>query len=301
MMYMGGEEAFAAYESVRHRLPEMVEGPTPEQHRNLDAIADRFDVFLLDAFGVLNVGEAAIPEAPERIAGLQRAGKRVMVVSNAASYPHERLMTKYEGLGFHFDAADVISSRQIVLNAVAEAPPLQWGVIGDPAQGDEDLADLDHQWLADDAEAYDQAERFLMLGSSGWTEARQKLLESALQTRPRPIFIGNPDIVAPREEGFSLETGYFAHHLADHTGTAPEFYGKPFGGIFDEAFRRLGSDYDPARIVMVGDTLHTDILGGVAAGVKTALIKNYGFFSGSDAEAAIAQSGIVPDFVLEVT
>jgi glycerol 3-phosphatase-2 len=49
----------------------------------------------------------------------------------------------------------------------------------------------------------------------------------------------------------------------------------------------------------VGDSLHTDILGGQAAGVKTALIAGYGFFAGNDVEAPIALSGIKPDYILQ--
>jgi hypothetical protein len=45
---------------------------------------------------------------------------------------------------------------------------------------------------------------------------------------------------------------------------------------------------------MVGDTLHTDILGGNAAGFRTALIAGYGFFDRRRSHhAAIAESGIL--------
>jgi len=82
------EEAFAAYEAVRHRLPAGTRSAACQSLPDLDALADDVDVFLLDAFGVLNIGETAIPGVPERVVGLQKAGKRVIVVSNAAGYPH---------------------------------------------------------------------------------------------------------------------------------------------------------------------------------------------------------------------
>ncbi len=76
------------------------------------------------------------------------------------------------------------------------------------------------------------------------------------------------------------------------------FFGKPFGNIFDLAFAQLGR-FDPARTIMVGDSLHTDILGGQAAGLKTALIADYGFFAGQDVDGPITASGIQPDYILE--
>lgn len=292
------EEAFAAYEAVRHRLPAVGRNAPCELRANLDAIADEVDVFLLDAFGVLNIGETAIPGVPERVAGLQKRGKRVMVVSNAAGNPHSDLMLKYKRLGYNFAPEDIITSRKTTLHALVIAPVYHWGLMANEALGREDIGHLNATYLADDPAVYDRVEAFVMLGSAVWTEARQALLEAALIRNPRPVFVGNPDIVAPREDGFSTEPGSYAHRLADRTGVKPRFFGKPFRNIFDLAFAQLGA-FNPARTVMVGDSLHTDILGGQAAGVKTALISNYGFFGGADVHGPIAASGIMPDYILQ--
>lgn len=295
---MNVAEAFAAYEAVRHRLPEMPHANPGRTLANLDSIADEVDVFLLDAFGVLNIGETAIAGVPERVAGLQRAGKRVMVVSNAAGYPHASLMAKYKRLGYDFAPEDVITSRKTLLHGVRQQDPRRWGLMATESLGREDLDGLDITYLAEDLAAYDTAEGFLMLGSAAWTEERQTLLEETLTRNPRPVMVGNPDIVAPREQGFSTEPGHFAHRLADRTGVELTFFGKPFRNIFDLALAEVG-EVPAERIVMVGDSLHTDILGGRAAGLKSALIAGHGFFAGADAHAAIVQSGIMPDYILD--
>lgn len=291
------QEAFASYERVRHRLPVARVGGASVQLPNLDALADDMDVFLLDAFGVLNIGDSAIEGVPARVAGLQKAGKRVMVVSNAAGFPHALLMEKYKNLGYDFAPEDVVTSRKATLQALHAAPPLKWGLMATPSLGRGDIEPFDMMYLAEDAGAYDAAEAFVLLGSAVWTQERQALLEASLQRVPRPVYVGNPDIVAPREAGFSVEPGHFAHRLADRTGVELQFFGKPFGNIFDLAFALLGA-HDPARTVMVGDSLHTDILGGQAAGLKTALISGFGFFAGHDVESPIRASGITPDYIL---
>ncbi len=295
---ISAEEAFQAYEAVRHRLPDIT--PTKQrfaQVETLDALADNFDVFLLDAFGVLNIGEAAIPDAPERIAALQAAGKRVMVLSNAASLPHAALFEKYARLGYDFTPQDVVTSRATLLSGLDGQRGLHWGLMAPRSTGLRDLEKLTLTYLEEDAGAYDAVDGFLMIGSAGWTEERQVLMEAALQKRPRPVLVGNPDIVAPREQGFSVEPGHFAHRLADRTSVAPQFFGKPFANIFDLAFARLGP-VDKSQVLMVGDSLHTDILGARTAGVASALISGYGFFAGQDVAAAIARAGIVPDYVV---
>ncbi|TMV89300.1 HAD family hydrolase [Thioclava sp. BHET1] len=297
-MSLTTQGALAAYERARHRLPAPGTPRSSQTARDLSELADLFDVFLLDAFGVLNIGETAIAGTPERVAALQAAGKRVLVVSNAAGFPHDTLMRKYTRLGYDFAPEDVITSRATLICALRKAPARAWGLMASRAAGLGELSQFDVTWLAEDRAAYDAAEGFLMIGAAEWTEERQGLLETSIRDNPRPIWVGNPDIVAPREVGFSKEPGHFAHRLADATGISPEFFGKPFANIYDLAFARLGP-VAPARVLMVGDSLHTDILGAQAAGIRSALIAGYGFFGGADAQAAIDSCGIVPDFILE--
>lgn len=298
MTGFSAQEAFKAYEAVRHRLPDIE--PNDVSYRRIETLSeimDEFDVFLLDAFGVLNIGETAIPETPERIKSLKAAGKRVLVVSNAAGFPHATLLEKYTRLGYDFAPQDVITSRATLLSGLNSQRGLHWGLMATPSAGLRDLEGLKLTYLEDDPQSYETVDGFLMIGSAAWNEARQAMLEAALLSRPRPVLVGNPDIVAPREYGFSKEPGLFAHRLADRTGVSPLFYGKPFGNIYDLAFQRLGP-VDKTRVLMVGDSLHTDILGARHAGVASALVSDFGFFAGHDVEEAIKQAAIVPDFVV---
>ena len=60
-----------------------------------------------------------------------------------------------------------------------------------------------------------------------------KRLINALRAHPRPVLIGNPDLVGPRENSFSRQPGYFAHDIWDRTGIVPQFFGKPYANAFD--------------------------------------------------------------------
>ncbi|WP_073146059.1 HAD-IIA family hydrolase [Litoreibacter ascidiaceicola] len=296
---MDTAKALAAYEAVRHRLPEFVPPKNkPEIVATLEDIADQYDAFLLDAFGVLNIGETAIPGVVERIQLLKSRGKQVIVVSNAAGFPHAALMEKYWRLGYDFSAEDVITSRATLLSAIGTAEGKHLGLMATPKAGLRDLESLNVSYLEEDPAVYEKVDGFLMIGSAVWTETRQSLLVQALRQRPRPVWVGNPDIVAPRETGFSTEPGYFAHRLADETDITPQFFGKPFGNIFELAFLRLSNNISRDRVVMVGDSLHTDILGAQTAGIASALIADYGFFADHDVQSAIGASGISPDHIV---
>jgi HAD superfamily hydrolase (TIGR01450 family) len=295
------EWTFARYEAIRERLPAAVFSACSRRAENLGALVDTFDVFILDAFGVLNVGETAIDGAPERVAALTDRGKAVYVLTNGATFDESVALEKYCRLGFAFNPQQLVSSRSLLDGALKQSPgSFRWGVAAAP-QSNLGALPGDLRLLADDRLAYKEADGFVLLSSLFWDMSRQELLVASLSDNPRPVLVGNPDLVAPREPGLSLEPGYYANDLADRTGIAPVFFGKPYGNAFDEIHRRLAADgrtVSPQRIAMVGDTLHTDILGGGAAGLKTVLVTDHGLFRGLDVDGFIRRSGIVPDFII---
>ena len=292
-------KAFNAYEAVRHRLPMPPRQGAAERAPGLLALADRFDAFVLDGFGVLNVGEAATPGAVEVVTELQGMGKTVIVLTNAAGYPKRLLMQRYSRLGFNFEPANAVSSREVMLQALAHHPRHKWGAMAATKFGLEELEDHDIVFLGDDPALYAAVDAFILFGSSEWTLERQHLIEQALRDRPRPILVGNPDIVAPVEGGMSWEPGHYAHNMADAGGVEPEFFGKPFKAAFDAVLDRIPDTIDRNRIAMVGDTLQTDILGGLAAGIGSVLVTDHGFFANADFETGIELSGISPDYIIQ--
>ncbi len=289
--------AFAAYLRVRKRLPATTRGGRALKAKFAD-IVEPFDLILFDAYGVLNVGENAIPGAAETVAALRTAGKSVAVVSNSAAYPKSHMMARYAKLGFDFLPSEVVTSREALMRRLEAEPRRRWGVMLNPEVELGEIASLDATILADAPADYDQVEGFLLIGATGWAEQRQNLLESTLLRDTRPVFVGNPDLVAPRETGLSLEPGWFAHRLVDATGVAPVFLGKPFPEVYDIIMERRAEPIAPERVLMVGDTLHTDVLGGCHAGFATALVTDYGSLAGLDVIDAIERSEIVPDFIV---
>jgi len=289
------------YEAVRDRLPSAAFPAAAAQAENLAALADRFDAFVLDGFGVLNVGDGAVRGAADRMRALRALGKRLIVLTNSATHPGRATVEKYARLGMDFALADIVSSRDAMAAALAaRTDRLRWGVACAPDSEIAALADGACPLLDDPAD-YARAEGFALLSANDWSPARQALLVAALRARPRPVLCGNPDLVAPRETGLTLEPGFYAHALQDETGVAPAFYGKPFADAFAMAAARLPADIAPHRVAMVGDTLHTDILGGAAQGWRTVLVRAHGLLKDLDHAALIARTGIVPDFIVETT
>lgn len=268
---------------------------TTEQVGGLLEIADRFDGFLFDSFGVLNVGETAIPGAADCLSALRRMGKRFRILTNAASYTGDAAFAKYARMGLDVARDEIVSSRDVTLAQLRKTEAARcWGAICAADDSFADAEGLDVVDLLGTGEDWDRAEGFLFLSSARWTASLQSQLVEALHRRPRPVVVGNPDLVAPREDGLSIEPGYWAHDLHDRTGILPRYFGKPYPEAFDTALSGMG----PGRYAMIGDTLHTDILGGQAAGLATILVTDHGLFAGRDTAPFVAKSGIVPDFAL---
>lgn len=269
-------------------MPEAQFPVTSVQVGSLASLADRFDVFLLDAFGVLNVGKTAIPSALERVATLQASGKKLLVLSNSATLPKAQTCAKLNRLGYNFSPQNMVTSREALATAL---PHKRWGAMAAVGANFDDLPAQIIR-LGNTQSEFDTVEGFLLLSTKNWTEEQQEMLQTSLTQNPRPVWVANPDIVAPREGGLSLQPAYYAHLLK-----APLFFGKPFGNIFEHAFQRLGA-LDKSRVLMLGDTLHTDILGAAAFGLKTALVTGHGVYKGCDYHRFIKTSGIRPNYIL---
>ena len=289
--------AVQQYDAVRSLLPAAAMPEKSVHSESLEVLIDHFDVFLLDAFGVLNVGDVAIAGAAQRVQMLKDRGKNVLVLTNGACFPVEETLKKFLGFGVPLELTDIVSSRATLAAAIPPLPDSRfWGVMCTHNSHVETLG-IPWQRLENDVSVYDAASGFLLLSTLEWTDYQQMLLEESIAKAPRPVLVGNPDIVAPRGRYLSLEPGYYAHKLRSELKIQTRFFGKPFANIYDLAFSRL-PNIDPSRVVMVGDTLHTDILGGAAYGIKTVLITDHGLYSGFDYKKFIEKTQIVPDFIM---
>lgn len=287
--------AWQAYRRAEPLLPPKPPPVTPRRVADVAAIAAAFDLVALDAWGVLNLGETAIATAPAAVAGLRAARKRLAVLSNSGSRDAEIGAARLRRFGFDFTAVEIITGLDLVpaaLAALALPPP-----IGFIAGATAALPAVTHGMLAlgDDAATYDRVSGIVFLSTGAWSETRQALLTASLARHPRPLVVANPDIASPEPAAMEAEPGWYAQLIAQATAAPVVPCGKPFPAIY-QRLRARHPDIAPERVLCVGDTLHTDILGGRAAGCRTLLIED-GFMRDRDTSALAQESGIWPDFI----
>ena len=287
------QSIFDRYQEVSARFPKVsVQTETVDITSLLD-IADDVDAFVFDAFGVLNVGENMIPGADRRLDQLRQRGCAIRILTNAASYDRSGAIAKFKRLGLTLADDEIITSRDAALRRLTDS---HWGAIAADSDALDDLPPTTLR-LGDDPKDYDVVDNFLFLSTANWTSSRQGLLTAAMQKRPRSLFIGNADLAAPRDDGFSVEPGHFGHLIADIMPEHVRFFGKPFPEVYDIVEATL-PNIPADRIAMCGDTLHTDILGASARGWRTVLVTQDGLFAGFDTCAFSAKSNLFANWRL---
>lgn len=297
------EQAFAAYLNMEERLPRfpaVSQATAAQSIERITDLSDDVDVFFFDGYGVLNVGGTAIPGAQESIKALQQAGKAVYVVTNAATQDMDALVQKYHNFGFDIERQNIINSREVMMQDFYREVPegTRVGVIVPELYRP---VSNKYQELYPEDDAFWDADVFLFLSGQCWDGERQEKWLEKLREHPRPIWVGNADLIAPLEQGVSHEPGSYTLTLDDSLYSLVRCYGKPFAPIFEQALQQAEQSFgytDRSRMVMVGDTLHTDILGGSSMGLKTVLATGFGFLRDLDVEQHIAASRITPSFVL---
>jgi len=274
---------------------------TTDEISGLVDIVDKFDVAVLDSFGVLNVGEGAIPGVAGTVEALRQSGKHIIVLTNGATLDQPGAVAKVQGFGFDIDSEDVISSRSALKFGLQFFDShMLWGIIA-PAHANCQTLDIEFEYLGDSPETYSKADGFILLSTHDSQPRHHRFLQDALAAKMRPVLVGNPDLVAPRGSYMSTEPGYFAWMLHEATGVEPQNFGKPHQQVFEQAKQRIRQvlgKIDPARVLMVGDSLHTDILGGAAAGFTTVLTTQDGFFAGAHPHEYFEACGIRPNYML---
>lgn len=86
------------------------------------------------------------------------------------------------------------------------------------------------------------------------------------------MVVCNPDVACPYGDRISAEPGFYAHMLAARGLADVTFLGKPFRGVYDLVGQRF-PNVARERMLMVGDSPHTDVLGARGAGMNVLLVE----------------------------
>ena len=240
-----------------------------------------------DMDGVLWHGPVPAPGLAHFFGFLKRRGIPIVLASNNSTATPAQYQQKLAGWDIQLELENILTCTLAVVDYLRREfrPGAGVYVVGEAC-----LREAIRSAGFDLLESAKQPAAAVVVGGDS-TLTYNKLKDASLLLQAGARFIGtNPDILCPTEEGLVPEAGTILAALQAASGLSPVIIGKPEHPLFDMAISRLGPS--PGQIVMLGDRLDTDILGGQQAGLKTILLT-----TGVDDRRSIAQKGIQPDAI----
>lgn len=237
-----------------------------------DLLRER-DVVLCDVWGVLHDGVDAYVSAGEALALFRAGGGTVILVSNAPN-PQDRVAAMLDARHVRRDAWDgIVSSGDLVLRHVAEMGYERVHAIG-PRARDLGLFSRLTAKLVPLADAEAVVCSGLADDVTETAETYRPVLTSA-RARGLPFVCANPDLVVDVGGRLYVCAGAVAA-LYQEMGGAVFWAGKPYAVAYDAALlmaeRLRGSPVARARVLAIGDSLRTDIVGAANAGIDALFI-----------------------------
>ncbi len=240
----------------------------------LREIAERYQGFIIDQWGVLHDGGEPYPGALDCLRSLRAMGVRIVLLSNSgkrAAFNQKRLAA----MGYDDSLYDaVVTSGEACWQAMRDKTEpgfvdlgrkcYLWGRGGDLSHVDgldmhvvDDAADADFLFLAG---VPDYAE----------IDAYLPVLEMSAK-RGLPLICANPDIVAIYPNGGrGMAPGGVAKRYEEIGGQAI-YVGKPHRPVYELCLKKLDGLATDV-ILGIGDSMQHDIAGGNGIGIDTTLL-----------------------------
>lgn len=218
--------------------------------------------YLIDMDGVLVRGRTVIPGAAEFIEHLTERQAGFLVLTNNPRYTPADLSHRLGALGLP------VAAERIFTSAMATASFLLTQKRGGTAfvLGESGLTSAIHSvgYVITDI-----APDYVVLGEGSF-DLEQLTKAIRLVSSGSHFLATNPDPSGPGEGGTVPACGAVAAFIEKASGVSPYFVGKPNPLMMRTALNYL--DVHSEDTIMVGDTMGTDIKGGVESGMETILV-----------------------------
>ena len=273
---------------------------------SFEKIAPNYRAIFFDAYGVLRNSSGIIEGVPGVIARLQKSGIDCYVITNDASKSPllMRAYYKHPDLGELFEIENIVSSGMLAGKFLAgKVRSGKVAYLGKPASAYYiEEAGLEAVPVAEVKDP-EEIRCMVLLDDEGfdWYQDLNRTL-NLLRKVNIPVIVANTDTSYPVKSGeVAVAVGSLATMLESIIGKTFIRFGKPDTQIFSFAQERVLKaipDLKKSEILMVGDTLHTDILGANQFGVDTALVLS-GNTQKEKARMQIRSTGIIPTYLFD--
>jgi 4-nitrophenyl phosphatase len=221
--------------------------------------------YLIDLDGTMYHGNQPIESAVAFVNRLQKQRIPYLFLTNNSAKPKRAVAAKLQWFGVPATEDHVLTSAVATAQVLNEKmPKAQVFMIGEEGLRHalkEKNMKLTNNYMETDAVVFgiDRSISYDKLASAGL----------AIRNGA-DFFATNADKVIPTETGFLPGNGSLAAVLAESTGVAPTFIGKPEPIIIRQALEVLGTKKE--ETLLIGDNYETDIMAGIQAELDTLLV-----------------------------
>ena len=245
----------------------------------IDELVERYSALLFDAYGVLSYTVGALPGAVDLIDRLNAMGKPYYVLTNDSSALPENRAARYRKVGLNVDSERLITSGSLLKGYFSEQDLHGARCVVLRTEDSAEYVRLAGGDVVSAADGFDvvvvgdQSGFPFVQGVNAVLSALFRMIDAG--DAPR-LVLPNPDVVYPNDVGFAMASGSVAliieaalrQRYPKREELEFERLGKPNEAIFEEAVKLTGT----RDMVMLGDTLETDIRGANAFGIDSVLV-----------------------------
>jgi HAD superfamily hydrolase (TIGR01450 family) len=273
---------------------------------SFSSLVGRYRVIFFDAYGVLKNARGVMQGVPELLSWILQQGKDIYVITNDASRSPAQMAAAYT----HPEHGVLIPASRNISSGILAKDFLRSKVrsgkvayLGKPSSAFYiESAGLTPVHINTCSSNEDVA-AIALLDDEGFDWFRDINLTLNLMRRVNaPVIVANPDLAYPvGDDEVGLAVGSLAAMLERIVGKSFIRFGKPDTMMFSHAFACAHDNFPDLKksdILMVGDTLETDILGANTFGLDTALVLS-GNTRPDQVRMLIEAKGITPNYLCE--
>lgn len=276
--------------------------------KSFRSVVKNYRAVFFDAFGVLKNHQGLIPGVGNTFEYLEKKGIPYYVLTNDSSRSPEELSNWYQTRGMTCITTDkILSSGMLAMEffktKLANGKIVAYLGTKESAHYLETAGQNTMPISEVDLNDIDQIKSFAFLDDEGfdWNKDIDKTI-NLLRHKNMTVIVANTDKNYPvNKNDISVAIGGLADLVEQILGKKFIRFGKPDAQMFLLAYERAMLDIPNIKrneILMVGDTLYTDIIGGNKFGLDTVLVLS-GNTLPDMAKIKIGSSGIIPTYVCE--
>jgi HAD superfamily hydrolase (TIGR01450 family) len=273
---------------------------------NFKSIIDKYKIIFFDAFGVIKTYQGLVPGVEKTFAYLEAEKKEFYIVTNDASRSPAQLADGFHRMGLKAITADHIISSGMLTKEYLDLKVLDGIVayLGTPDSAHYIESSGLHTLPVSEVNSnnIDKVNALIFLDDEGFNWQKDlNIAVNILRKRTIPVIVANTDRAYPLSvHDVSIAIGGIASMIESVVGKQFIRFGKPDSQMFMFAYDliRERGPVSKKDIVMVGDTLQTDILGGNKFGLDTVLVLS-GNTLPHDADTRIRATGIAPTYICD--